>query len=526
MTDWDEDIYQDPETEYQDFLRALKRKRGFGLYFVRCRRREGKDLITRLTKDLSPKQVKVIRLVEAIDNLYVRIAKLAEKKNNQIDILFIQGIEYSLYQYELKNFGQITEKEYHNYKNVPRILNHLNQQRERFRDDFPFSLVFILPSFALRYFLIRAGDFFDWRSTILELPKKPGDLAAEVSRLLFEADYKKYLEMTSEARVEKILDVQELLSVVDWKLGSKKKTNSGSILQKILVSAKQKIFNYILQKSANENKLDKIDTLTLTSLFFELGNLLAANKEYKNSIISYDRALQIKPNHYEAWYNRGSALDKLGKYHSAIISYEKALQVKPNYYEAWYKKGCTLDKLGEYYSAINSYEKALQIKPDDHEVWYRHVNAQVKLRRYHGAMTSYYNMLQIQPYYYEAWNNWGNNFVKLGKYHSAINSYEKALKLKLHNYEAWNNRGIALMNLGDYHRAIESYDKALQLKPDNHQAWYNKACCYALQGNLEIALENLQKAISIDATCQKMAAIDSDFDSIRHEERFQKLLNK
>ena len=264
MTDWDEDIYQDPETEYQDFVRALKRKRGFGLYFVRCGRREGEDLITRVTEDLSSKQVEVIRLVEAIDNLYVRIAKLAEKKNNQIDILFIQGIEYSLYQYELKNFGQITEKEYHNYKNVPRILNHLNQQRERFRDDFPFSLVFILPSFALRYFLIRAVDFFDWRSTILEISKKPEEVETEISRLLLEGNYQKYLEMTPEKRVEKILDMQELLA---------------------------------------QGKSDK-----QASVFLELGNLLFAHGEYQSSVISYDKALQFKPDLHEAWYNRGIAL--------------------------------------------------------------------------------------------------------------------------------------------------------------------------------------------------------------------------
>ncbi|WP_016865047.1 TPR end-of-group domain-containing protein, partial [Fischerella muscicola] len=87
-------------------------------------------------------------------------------------------------------------------------------------------------------------------------------------------------------------------------------------------------------------------------------------------------------------------------------------------------------------------------------------------------------------------------------------------------------RGIALRQLGRYEEAIASYDKALEIKPDYHQAWYNKACCYALQVNIEQAIENLQKAIILNPECREMAKTDSDFDSIRDDERFQELIEQ
>ena len=82
--------------------------------------------------------------------------------------------------------------------------------------------------------------------------------------------------------------------------------------------------------------------------------------------------------------------------------------------------------------------------------------------------------------------------------------------------------------LGDlrrYEEAIASYDRSLQIKPDDSSSYYNKACAYSLQNNLELALENLQKVIQIaPEEYREMAKTDSDFDNIRHNSRFQELI--
>ena len=96
--------------------------------------------------------------------------------------------------------------------------------------------------------------------------------------------------------------------------------------------------------------------------------------------------------------------------------------------------------------------------------------------------------------------------------------------------EAWYNRGKALGELGRLEEAIASYDKAVEIKPDLHQAWYNKARCYALQNNIEQAIENLQIAINLNPEeyreMYNVQKTDSNFDAIRHNERFQKFIYK
>jgi tetratricopeptide (TPR) repeat protein len=82
-----------------------------------------------------------------------------------------------------------------------------------------------------------------------------------------------------------------------------------------------------------------------------------------------------------------------------------------------------------------------------------------------------------------------------------------------------------LKKLGRNEEVIAAYDQALQFKPDYPSPYYNKACVYSLQNQIELALENLQKAIQLDPEkYREMAKTDSDFVNIRHDRRFQALI--
>jgi tetratricopeptide (TPR) repeat protein len=46
--------------------------------------------------------------------------------------------------------------------------------------------------------------------------------------------------------------------------------------------------------------------------------------QLEDAIASWDKALAIKPDLHEAWYNRGLALANLGQIEQAIASWDKA----------------------------------------------------------------------------------------------------------------------------------------------------------------------------------------------------------
>ncbi len=484
LTDWDKDLPSEPDEEYQALVRTLNFTEGFGLLFARCSPAEGEQLIGKVKEEITNKNIEVLQLKQAVTNLYEIIDKLDNKE--QIDILFITGLEHSFYEYEeSKRLTNWNSRDIYSYswKSVPPVLINLNQQRERFRDSFNICFVFFLPLFAIKYFIQRAPDFFDWRSGLFDFPIDAETLKQESSRILQDGDYEKYLTLTPEERTQKILEIQELLAA------------------------------------------DYQRTSSQAELLVELGKLHYSEQDYTKAIASYDQALKLKPDLHEAWYNRGTVLRNLGRNEEAIASYDQALKLKPDLHEAWNNRGIALRNLGRNEEAIASYDQALKFKPDKHEAWNNRGNALGNLGRNEEAIASYDQALKFKSDLHEAFSNRGNALGKLGRNEEAIASYDQALKLKPDDHQTWNNWGNALRNLGCTEEAIASYDQALKFKPDYHQAWYNKACYYALQGNIEQALENLQQAINLNCEeYREMAKTDSDFDGIREDERFQALI--
>jgi tetratricopeptide (TPR) repeat protein len=158
------------------------------------------------------------------------------------------------------------------------------------------------------------------------------------------------------------------------------------------------------------------------------------------------------------------------------------------------------------------------------EYYVKQGNAFYFEKQYEESIASYDKAIELKPDDYVAYSNRGIALVYLGRYEEAIKSYDNAIKLKIDYSDAWNNRGAALGELKRYEEAISSFYKALEFKPDLSQAWNNMAICYARQGKVEETVNALKRAIKLDSAHREKAKTNSDFDKVRQDERFQKLL--
>lgn len=479
--DWTQDATIDPEMEYRALLRSLRRTRGFGLFFVQCSPAEGERLVQKIRADLPQKTIEVLKLDRAISNLYDEIAQLHNK--DQIEILFIQGLELSLYEYEQEKLWNDAEERYsYSEGSVPKLLAHLNLSRERFRDHFKLCLVFLVPLFALKYLMRRAPDFFDWRSGVLELLSSPQSLTQDVSHTLLR-DWADYFEMSIKDKETEVLQIQALIEESE-ELG------------------------------------------TRARLLTQQSFLLTSLQRYESALESCSKAIELSPTYADAWDSKGLVLRRLGLYEEAIRSCDQAIKLQPNHYWAWQDRGQSLAALGNYEEAIASYDKAIAIKPSHYWAWDDRGNALAAIGRYEESLESHEKAIEIEPNYYWAWLNRGASLSDLGRYEEALDSCDKAISIQPDFYRAWCNRGNALFHLGRYKDAIASYDQALRINPNDSKNWYNKACFYALWGKVDEALENLQRAIELDSNCREYAKIDSDFDGIRQDERFRVLFEE
>lgn len=209
--------------------------------------------------------------------------------------------------------------------------------------------------------------------------------------------------------------------------------------------------------------------------WFNKGLTLFHLENFTEAIASYDQAIYFKPDYYKAWYNRGGTLGELGQFDEANACFERAIAIQPDNPEAWASKGLVYLKLGQIAEAISSYDQALLLEPQDQENWYYRGIGLAVDEQYEEAIQSYDEALEIQPDFHEVWIDRGVVLFNLKRWSEAIASWDKALSTQPDFYLAWYNRGLALDNLVRREEAIASYRQAIAIKPDFHLAWYNQA---------------------------------------------------
>jgi tetratricopeptide (TPR) repeat protein len=482
-----------PENEevLGDFLRALRRKKGFGLFFVQCNNpAQGERVMASIRKQFPQKRLQQFDLNRESETLY---GEMQERyKLEPFAVACITGVEQVLFGYEdTKRLAGWTSQEIYNFswKGVPPLLSHLNRQREAFEANLPIALVFLVRSFVIDYFIQRAPDFFDWRTGFFKFTESAEDLQ-KLSQELIDGDYQEYRSLNPEQRMEKILEIKDKILQLDPADGDQRSS---------LLREQGRLFESGEDSSQALDCYDRSLTANPQNhkTWGSKGSLLDDLERYEEAVNSYDKALKIKSDFHYAWNGRGTVLLKLEQYEEAIESYEKALKIKPDNFFAWNVRGHILHELGRNEEAIESYDKVLEIKPDYHYAWDKRGDALVKLGRNEEAIESYEKALKVKPDYHYAWCGRGDALAKLGRNEEAIESYDKALKVKPDYHYAWCGRGDALAKLGRNEEAIESYDKVLEIKPDYHYAWNIRGDALAKLGRNEEAIESYDKALKI-----------------------------
>lgn len=186
---------------------------------------------------------------------------------------------------------------------------------------------------------------------------------------------------------------------------------------------------------------------------FRQGLSCAAATEFTQALGHYNQLLKVRPDFYEAWYERGLVLERLGFYGEAIASYDRALQLSSRDHfksAVWHNRGNALQYgLGNYQAALDCYDCALVLTIDHEMVWHNRGNVLLYgLNRSEDAIASYDCALQVNPRNYLTWCNRGNALVALHRYAEAIASYDRALTLQPNDEVSLQARGLAAQQTG------------------------------------------------------------------------------
>ena len=170
----------------------------------------------------------------------------------------------------------------------------------------------------------------------------------------------------------------------------------------------------------------------------------------KEALLSYDKALKLKPDDRKVWKNRGVALVKLVRFEEAIASWDKALELKPEDHGAWINRSNAVSNAPKHNHLV--YEILQAEFPDSPPITRTILTHNLKQRGYEGQILTLQAGLEYCPKnthpegYGELHQALGTAHYYRGKLNSpntywnkATASYQEALKtltpdafLKLH----------------------------------------------------------------------------------------------
>ena len=229
--------------------------------------------------------------------------------------------------------------------------------------------------------------------------------------------------------------------------------------------------------------------------YYNRGNVLKELKRLDEALTSYDRAIVFKRDYAEAYSNRGNVFKEFKRLEEALTSYDCAIECKHDFYEAYLNRGNTLQELKRLDEALTNYDRAIEFKRDYAAAHYNRGTVLQELKLLDEALTSYDRAIEFKCDYAEAYYNRGNALQEFKRFDEALISYDRAIECKRDFAEAYLNRGTVLQELNRLDEALTSYDRAIELRCDYVEAFYNRGTVLQELKRLDEALTSYYRAI-------------------------------
>jgi len=179
---------------------------------------------------------------------------------------------------------------------------------------------------------------------------------------------------------------------------------------------------------------------------------------------------------------------------------------------------------GQYEDARETYDRILSLNPSDPTILHNRGVTYIKLERYDEALADFNRSLELRPDHPGTLTNRGVTYYHMERYDEALADYNRSLELRPDHPDTLMNRGVTYRYLKKYDDSRADFNRSLELKPDHPSTLYNLACLFSLWGKTKDSLDYLKKAIEIDKKYCKDAKTDKDFDNIRDDPRFKKVI--
>lgn len=222
------------------------------------------------------------------------------------------------------------------------------------------------------------------------------------------------------------------------------------------------------------------------------------------------------------------ALSKLNRDEEALDAIEKAIENNEKSGFSWSVKGDILHDLDRQDESLKAYENALKYaeEEDEPEIIWNSADVLSRLGRHEEALEKLKEAAKNESDSAEIWFGISDELLELERIQESLEACKKGLEIDRDDVDLVIHYGNLMLELENYEEAQKYFEKATILDSTDEVAWYNKACVLSKLNQKEDALDALTVATGIDSENKELMKDEEDFENIRNEERFTRLLKQ
>jgi serine/threonine-protein kinase len=340
----------------------------------------------------------------------------------------------------------------------------------------------------------------------LNLPARPGGETAATSGLKTASQQERYVQaLGSLQRYDKSASVDEAIGLLRPLAAEEP---GSALVAAALGRAYLFKFNLTREKSWAEEaraasaRAALLDA-TLPEVDITLGELRLRTGQAAEAIRSFQHALSIRGNDYEASLGLARAEDAAGNETASEAAYRRAIQLQPSYWFGYSKFAGFYFNRGNYARAVEMFRRVTELAPDSARAFSNLGAAYHQMDKFEEALAAYRKSIAIEPTS-GAYSNAGTTEFFLGRYADASRDFEKAVALTPESYDGWANLADARFWSGQKAPAQDAYARAIRLaradlevNPRGASARARLAVCLARAGDGNGAKEEIARALAL-----------------------------
>ncbi|MBK9246557.1 MAG: tetratricopeptide repeat protein [Ignavibacteria bacterium] len=167
------------------------------------------------------------------------------------------------------------------------------------------------------------------------------------------------------------------------------------------------------------------------------------------AINDFTKAIEVNPEDYISYFNRGYIKAWRGHYEEAIHDYEIALELSPDDYIIYKNLAFVKSKFGDDLGAINAFTKAIELYGKDEVLYYDLGYIKERIGDFEGAIQDYKKSIEFKPFSFTTQQKIAFVKEKAGDYEGAIHDFTLVMDYLING----NHLGLGRLN-AFYHYSL------------------------------------------------------------------------